>query len=80
MNQVEPDVNDVWDSTKESLRVHSTRQDIWREWYRNLSLVEVVEHHLKELPVDFITHKNCHVQTLISLMGVEYLKNQWGMK
>ena len=75
----EPDVNDIWDSGKESLRTHSTRQDMWRDWYKTLSLVEMVEYHIKELPADFITKNNCHVQSLIELKGVEYVKNKWGM-
>ena len=46
---------------------------------RALSLVEMVEYHIKELPADFITKNNCHVQSLIELKGVEYVKNKWGM-
>jgi len=76
----EPNVNATWEIEKESLHSHLTRQDIWRVWYRNLSLVEVIEYHLKELPLEFRTRKNCHVQALISLKGDEYLKSQWGMK
>ena len=80
MNQNEPDVNNIWDLEKESLHAYSTRQDIWREWYRNLNLVEMIEYHLKDLPVEFITSKNCQVQAVINLKGVDYLKNKWGMK
>ena len=44
----EPDVNDIWDSGKESLRTHSTRQDMWRDclhwsFYTHKNLAQGIE-------------------------------------